>query len=147
MTKTDNSASFPEAQAISFTILGEPASKANSRRVVKIGGMIRVIKSEKALSYSDMFKQQCPVHPLIECAVLVKIKIYYASRRPDLDESLILDLMQDRIYRNDRQVKEKHIFWALDPENPRAEILVEPLQKRPPVKGGVKEKVGKKPTK
>ena len=142
----DNSTSFPPAQAISFTILGEPASKANSRRVVKIGGNIRVIKSEKALSYADMFKQQCPKHELIECAVAVRIKIYYASRRPDLDESLILDLMQGLIYRNDRQVREKHIFWGLDPENPRAEIRVEPLQKKAPMSPGAKgERAGDKP--
>lgn len=105
-----------------------------------MGGTIRVIKSEKALSYSDMFKQQCPQHEIIECAVAVRIKIYYASRRPDLDESLILDLMQGLIYRNDRQVKEKHIFWGLDPDNPRAEIRVEPLQKKTPESPGEKEK-------
>ena len=70
----DNSTSFPPAQAISFTIFGEPASKANSRRVVKIGGSMRVIKSEKALFYSDRFKQQCPQHELIECAVAVKVR-------------------------------------------------------------------------
>ena len=51
--------------------------------------------------------------------------IYYASRRPDLDESLILDLLQDVAYTNDRQVKERHIYWGLDKANPRAEILVE----------------------
>jgi Holliday junction resolvase RusA-like endonuclease len=143
----DNSTSFPPAQAISFTIFGEPASKANSRRIAKMGSMIRVIKSEKALNYSDAFKQQCPkLAELIECTVAVRIKIYYASRRPDLDESLILDLMQGSIYRNDRQVREKHIFWGLDPENPRAEIRVEPLQKKPPVSPGEKgERAGDKP--
>lgn len=101
---------------------------------------MRVIKSKKALSYADVFKQQCPQHKLIECAVAVKIRIYYASRRPDLDESLILDLMQGLIYRNDRQVREKHIYWALDKECPRAEICVEPLQKNPPSHRGEKEK-------
>jgi Holliday junction resolvase RusA-like endonuclease len=55
----------------------------------------------------------------------VTMWVYYASRRPDLDESLILDLMQGAIYQNDRQVKEKHIYWRLDPENPRTEIIVE----------------------
>ena len=39
--------------------------------------------------------------------------IYYSSRRPDLDESLILDLMQGVIYKNDRQVKQKNIYWGL----------------------------------
>ena len=53
--------------------------------------------------------------------------IYYKSRRPDLDESVILDAMEKFIYKNDRQVKEKHIFWGLDVLNPRAEIEVEEL--------------------
>lgn len=57
----------------------------------------------------------------------VKIKIFYASRRPDLDESVILDAMQGLIYNNDRQVKLKIVAWALDPASPRAEIQVREL--------------------
>jgi Holliday junction resolvase RusA-like endonuclease len=109
---------------ITFTILGEPASKANSRRWT--GKFL--IKSEKALNYSDMFKQQCPVlDPLMEGDLRVTIKIWYASRRPDLDASLIFDLMQGFIYENDRAVKEQHLYWGLDKENPRAEITVEKM--------------------
>jgi Holliday junction resolvase RusA-like endonuclease len=107
---------------IQFTILGEPASKANSRRWT--GKFF--IKSEKALNYGKAFKQQCPVlDPLLEGDLRVTIHIWYASRRPDLDESLILDLMQDCIYENDRAVKERHVYWHLDKENPRSDILVE----------------------
>ncbi len=87
-----------------------------------------VIKSAKALAYVEAFKWQCPqLDPLLVGDLAVRIWIYYASRRPDLDESLILDCMQGFIYANDRQVKEKHIFWDLDKENPRAEILVNPV--------------------
>ena len=113
-------------QALSLTIFGEPASKSNSRRLVRFGSMSRLIKSEKALSYSDAFKHQVkslgyePLHG----DVSVTMTIYYASRRPDLDESLILDLLQGVTYLNDRQVKEKHIHWGLDKENPRCEITV-----------------------
>lgn len=122
----DDSASVEGLQAISQIIFGEPASKANSRKVVKIAGMSRLIKSSKALKYSEMFKRQCsPLGVLMAGDLRVIMRIYYASRRPDLDESLILDLMQGLIYENDRQVKEKHIYWGLDPENPRTEIIVE----------------------
>ena len=113
-------------QVLSLTIFGEPASKSNSRRLVRFGSMSRLIKSEKALSYSDAFKHQVkslgyePLHG----DVIVTMTIYYASRRPDLDESLILDLLQGVTYLNDRQVKEKHIHWGLDKENPRCEITV-----------------------
>jgi len=85
------------------------------------------IKSAKALSYSKMFKQQCVIAPsqVFECDVVVTIRIWYASRRPDLDESLILDLLQEVAYKNDRQVKEKHIYWmGVDKANPRCDIEV-----------------------
>jgi hypothetical protein len=115
-------------QVISIVIEGEPASKANSRRLVTFGTMSRLIKSEKALNYSAYFRTQCPkIDPLLTGDLKVTLHIYYASRRPDLDESLILDLMQDYIYANDRQVKERHCYWHLDKERPRSEITIEPI--------------------
>ena len=91
-----------------FTILGEPASKANSRQIVMLKGRPAVIKSKKARDYVKNFQMQCPVlKPLIEGDVCVEIKIFYAIRRPDLDESVILDCMQSYIYTNDRQVKRR----------------------------------------
>ena len=130
-----------KTSVIEFTVFGEPASKANSRKLVTIRGKPAFIKSEKARNYENIFAPQCPqLDPIIEDDVRVYIKIFYASRRPDLDESVILDCMQsvtakyphskeryvirNNIYKNDRQVKEKHIVWALDKENPRAEIGV-----------------------
>lgn len=145
----DNSNSTEKYQVLSFTILGEPASKANSRRIVKIGNTIRSIKSEKALNYADTFKQQCPKldKPMTE-DLIVTIKIYYASRRPDLDESLILDLMQGLVYENDRQVKEKHVYWGLDCDNPRTLISIRqhPVQreKKPPRRGAKEKDTGEK---
>lgn len=128
MTKPDDSTIWNSGQAI--VVYGEPASKANSRRVVRFGNMSRLIKSQKALNYGEAFRSQVtPFSPLIEGDVRVYIRIWYASRRPDLDESLILDLMQGLFYENDRQVKEKHIFWGLDKECPRAEIVVEKMSR------------------
>lgn len=117
-----------------FLILGEPASKANSRRIVIIKGIYKSIKSEKAINYSKSFKQQAQQ----QCVqngrevwtedVSVTIHIWYSTRRPDLDESVILDCLQNVCYENDRQVKEKHIYWHLDRDNPRAEITVEKIK-------------------
>ena len=74
----------------SLIILGEPTSKANSRKVVLIKGKIRVIKSQKALDYCKHFALQCPeLDDPFDCDLFVEIHIYYASRRPDLDESSI----------------------------------------------------------
>ena len=108
---------------IAFTILGEPASKSNSRKVVKFGERSAMIKSDKARAYErDALRQippQCRLR--LDCPVSITLRIYYATERPDLDESLILDVLQDRykklgaervliqhgVYQNDRQVREK----------------------------------------
>ena len=133
--KHNDSDDTTELQALVQIIFGEPASKSNSRRLVRFGGVSRLIKSEKALTYSEVFKQQCSkLGTLMTGDLRVTMHIYYASRRPDLDETLILDLMQGLIYENDRQVKERHAYWGLDPENPRAEILIEKIAEVAPKK-------------
>jgi Holliday junction resolvase RusA-like endonuclease len=138
-SELNNSDVPQELQSLSQIIFGEPASKANSRRVVHYGGMSRLIKSKKALSYSDVFKQQCGKLPTLMTGDLrVTLHIFYASRRPDLDESLILDLMQGLIYENDRQVKERHCYWGLDPDNPRSEIIIEKIPEIAPKKSPTK---------
>ena len=114
---------------INFIIDGEPASKANSRKIVNFGKRMGVIKSQKARDYEKIFASQCPqLENLIETDIKVELIIYYASRRPDLDESVVLDCMQGKIYVNDRQVKQKHIFWGIDREQPRTHIRVTPME-------------------
>ena len=113
----------------SFVILGEPASKSNSRKIVNFGKRMALIKSQKARNYEKIFADQCPVlKNLIETDVKVELIIYYASRRPDLDESVVLDCMQGKIYANDRQVKQKYVYWGLDRERPRTHVRVSPLE-------------------
>lgn len=143
--KPNNSATAAKLQPLSLIIFGEPASKANSRKIVRFGGVSRLIKSAKALTYSDVFKQQLAPLPVLYTGDLrVTMYIYYASRRPDLDESLILDLLQGLVYGNDRQVKERHTYWGLDPEQPRAEIIIEQMDevapKKKPRRSGAKER-------
>lgn len=107
-------------------IFGEPASKANSRQLVTINGRPAVIKSKKARSYADdVARQILPLRPLLTGQLRFTATIYYASNRPDLDPSVILDALQGRVYANDRQVREMHLFHALDKRNPRAEIAIE----------------------
>ena len=127
---------------IGVTIMGEPASKANSRRMVLIGGKPRFIKSKKALKYSRDFDLQCPVlDELMEGDLAVAMKIYYRTRRPDLDESLILDLLQDKLYKNDRSIKLKYVLHGLDKENPRTVLLVGPVDKQVEIISSLRELV------
>lgn len=141
-------------RVISFVILGEPASKSNSRipRVVKSKATgkqyAKFIKSMKANHYERDALLQIPPDALQMLAgpVKVTLHIFYATERPDLDESVILDVLQAKfervsevrtlvrkgVYINDRQVREKHVFHFIDRKNPRAEIEVEPLQPQQP---------------
>lgn len=143
---------------VAFTILGEAASKANSRQLVKFGNRPALIKSEKAREYEKAAAIQIPAaaRVMFDVPVRVTMKIYYASERPDLDESVILDVLQAKyerrkgrlrevaddefafgkgdqvliskgVYINDRLVREKHVFHSIDKANPRAEIEVEPI--------------------
>jgi len=139
---------------IRFTILGQPCSKANSRKIVTIGRgkqdeRVAVVKSRQALAYErDALRQIPPAARMrLEGPVAVTVRIFYATELPDLDESLVLDVLQDRwdrkhgphagankrqllqpgVYRNDRQVRQKHVFHGIDRANPRAEIEVQPL--------------------
>ena len=130
---------------IKFTILGQPYSKANSRKVVKIGGRSALIKSDPALEFERNALRQIPpeARQRLTGPVSVTLRLFYSSQRPDLDESLLLDVLQNRyasvgngparrrvlvqdgVYINDRQVREKHVFHGIDKSNPRAEVTVE----------------------
>ena len=114
-----------------ITILGEPSSKANSRRLVFLNGKPRFIKSKKALKYSRSFDLQCPVRKkMFEEDLSIAIKIYYRSRRPDLDESLILDLLQGKVFKNDRSIKAKYVEHGLDKEHPHSVIVISSLDNK-----------------
>lgn len=139
MSNTENKKNAELSTAhfdVTFKVFGEPASKANSRRIVKFGNRIASIKSLKALSYADVFAVQChsQMNGIVPTEDLVQVEmiIYYASRRPDLDESLILDCMQGLVYVNDRQVRKKIIYWGLDKANPRTIIRVSTLDSNVP---------------
>ncbi|WP_349609116.1 hypothetical protein [Cupriavidus sp. DF5525] len=128
---------------IVFTILGECASKANSRKIVTINGRPASIKSEKARKFEYDARRQIPpaARQMLEGPVRVTLHLFYASERPDLDESVLLDVLQPRysgkgdkrvvvqrgVILNDRQVREKHVYHGIDRANPRAEVTIEAI--------------------
>jgi Holliday junction resolvase RusA-like endonuclease len=116
-------------QRVCLTIAGEPASKANSRKLVMIQGRPAFIKSDKARAWlASADKQVKTMHPLMAGPLVFYCRIFYATERPDLDPSLIEDFLQGRIYQNDRQLREKHLYHGIDRANPRVEIVLEPMQ-------------------
>jgi Holliday junction resolvase RusA-like endonuclease len=139
---------------LEFTIFGEAASKANSRELVtrtKItdGGkkvkVPMVIKSEKAREFEANALRQIPpkCRVRLQGPVFVRLTMFYASERPDLDEAVVLDVLQDRYakvpnttkkalvqngcYRNDRQVRGKLVLHRIDRINPRIEVRIRPM--------------------
>lgn len=135
---------------IRLTILGEPASKANQRKLVTFGrgekARPALIKSDKARGYERSALLQIPLEAkqMLQGRLRMTIRIYYASERPDLDESIVLDVLQAKyatnkatgqrelvrrgVYVNDRQIRERHVYHAIDRDNPRAEIEIESLE-------------------
>lgn len=106
-------------------IVGEPASKANSRRLVRRGKLTVSIKSQKALDYAEAARLQVPAlgpDRILRGRLSLTAHVWYATQRPDLDVSLILDVLQGRIYHNDRQIREMHLFHHIDRAHPRTEI-------------------------
>ncbi len=112
-------------------ILGEPASKANSRKVVRFGKVPRLIKSDKARAYVKSFADQCldKVDLIVGSDCCLVVDVWYASRRSDLAcLDLIQDCLQGIAYLNDRCVKSHAANWmGIDPHNPRAHIKVRAL--------------------
>ena len=118
-----------QMKSIEGVILGELASKSNSRRLVNRGGRPMFIKSQKALDYEKsallQLKKIIGRNKPMENDVVLEATLVYASKRPDLDESLLMDILQKAgVYLNDRQVKEKHIYWGIDKDNTRVSFIV-----------------------
>ena len=115
---------------IRLTIIGEPVGKSSGWKIAwPKGGRPFMVLTQKGRSYKDgVIRQVLPMHSMLVGPLKVTATLYYASERPDLDPSLLLDALQKRIYKNDRQVRELHVIHAIDRKNPRAEVTIEPMQ-------------------
>lgn len=117
---------------IELNIAGELCSKSNSRQLVLRGKYPRVIKSAKALSYVKssllQLKTQLRARETLQKSIVMEAHVYYASRRPDLDVSLLMDVLQEAgVYKNDRCVVEIHAFKYRDVKNPRTIVRIREL--------------------
>ena len=112
------------------TVFGNLQSKANSRRMIRPG---LVIKSKAALEFeqSALMQLKAPMRGReafkndVEC----RFEVYYQSRRSDLDTSLIRDILQKAgVYLNDRQIVFVIEIKYIDKLNPRTEITIHERQ-------------------
>lgn len=121
-----------------FTIPGEPEAKGNHREIAKFGDRVALRKGQKALDFEAIARQYTPKLPEpYEGDVAVHVRVFYKSRRPDLDASLVYDALQTRkvktgksfilqpkVIVNDRQVRLKIEEGFVDDKRPRVEVAV-----------------------
>ena len=121
-------------------IYGNLQSKANSRRITFRGGKPRSIKSAAALAWWEsailqlraLGKRQEPF-----CGpICLTARVFYQSKRSDLDISLLMDVLQVGtpknlgmgIIGNDRQIQKQILVKEIDGERPRVEFWLEEYQ-------------------
>lgn len=119
-------------QVLQLEILGQPPRKSNSRQIVTNAATNKpmIIKSKKALGYSEQFLQQVPGWARLgvgspEDPLLLVAVVYYTSNLPDLSVELVKDLLEKaEVLSNDRYVKAELLFFRVDKSNPRTEITL-----------------------
>ena len=110
---------------VRLTVNGALKSKANSRRMIRPG---LVIKSKGALEFEEtailQLNQQYKGEPITSNVYLI-CDIYYPTKRNDLSPELFFDCLQKAgVLENDRQIWSYSAFKHIDKENPRVECTV-----------------------
>lgn len=111
------------------TIHGQPPSKSNSYRIVRIAGRAALCKTPQLKKYEESFFMQCSLRGRkIGRRFKLSVDIYYRSDLPDLDNGLkvILDCLQScKAIKNDRLCAEIDARKLIDKESPRIEFTIE----------------------
>ena len=112
------------------TIYGNPPSKSNSYKIVKIRGVTTLAKTPALIKYENDFYIQCNHYrdKNIEGYFKFTADIFYSSQRLDLDNcaKIILDCLQRcKAIKNDNRCTELHLRKFLDKQNPRIEFSIE----------------------
>ena len=116
----------------SFTILGDVPSKANSYKIITIGGHSSLSKTQNLKVYEKSFFLQCPCRGVnISKFFSIDIDVFYANNRKDLDGSfkILLDCLQQcKVIKNDRECVEIHARKMVDKVNPRVTITINTIR-------------------
>ena len=125
-------------------IYGNPPSKANTYKVVTIGGHGSLAKTGALNEYEKQFYLQCGAYRNrnIEGFFELYVDVYFHSNQPDLDNALkcLLDCLQGcKAIKNDRNCVKIVANKFIDKLNPRIEFTLVEVN-------GVEEKKSKAPT-
>lgn len=111
---------------ITEVIHGRCPSKSNCYKIIKLGEFYSLGKQKQLSDYEKLFYHQCK-NKFLNIADYFKISIhvYYADKRPDIDNStkIILDCLQMcKVIENDRNCLEINAKKCIDKKDPRIEI-------------------------
>ncbi len=111
------------------TIYGQPPSKSNSYKIIKLGRIHKLGKTDATKAYEQNFFMQCSLRKKGICKRFkLTVDVYFKSDQPDLDNCLkiILDCLQScGAIKNDRLCSEIHARKLIDKLNPRIEFELE----------------------
>ena len=82
----------------------------------------RVITTNKKIFYDEV--SGLDENELLTGDIGVVFDVYSATKKPDLDELTILDLLKGKAFESRRQVKIKLVRHHIDRENPRTCIKI-----------------------
>lgn len=114
-----------------ITIIGQPPSKSNCYKIITLYGRGSLSKTPALKRYEEEFFMQCPLRgKMLSTRFELIVDVFYASDRPDLDNSLkvILDCLQTcKAIKNDRLCARIVAQKLVDKNNPRIEFEIHPL--------------------
>jgi Holliday junction resolvase RusA-like endonuclease len=118
---------------VEFEVEGKLPRKSNQRQLVRAGrgknARPMIIKSKEAREYIKKFRDSVPeeFHDIelgdLDTDLRLDVIVWYRDRRPDLSIELLKDAIEDAgVIKNDRYIREEHIYGFVDKENPRVKI-------------------------
>jgi hypothetical protein len=122
----------PSAPALwSATIRGEPTPQARLHDILLTDGTARLINSRPARIWQNLALPQLlnrrPLRPLAHDLAL-DCRFWSSSRRPAIDEGLVIETLERAaIIAHGRQICEKHVFAAVDRDDPRITVSLAPI--------------------
>jgi hypothetical protein len=118
----------------SATVRGEPVPQTRLHDVVLTDGVARLIKSRPARLWQNHALPQLlnhrPTRPLAVDLAL-DCRFWSSTSRPPIDEGLVIELLERAaIIAHGRQIREKHVFAAIDRDDPRVTMSLAPAEAR-----------------
>ena len=111
-------------------VSGKVPSKSNCYKIVVVNGHASLAKQKGLKDYEKSFYLQCDKYRgrFITGLFAIRMKVYYDSQRPDLDNcfKIILDCLQScKAVKNDRNCVRITAEKFVDKANPRVEFELE----------------------